>query len=648
MLPVRRLLVALFVSALSCGGQGPAPRRLTSPPGPAPAAPAAVIAVPTATPQRFADADPGFAFSDPDRRTKLATAFPAVDAAVTDELTRQSLPGVAVGIVIDGELAYAKGYGVVDPATKAAPDADTVYRIGSISKSFTALAILSLRDDGALDLDDPLTRWIPEARGLVYPTRDSRPITLRQLLTHTSGLPRDLASTAEAAGAPSEDAFVKRLDGVRIESAPGTALSYSNLGFELLGIVVAHASHSSLHDVIARRIFAPNGMASTVWDAVDVPAGRLAPSYDATPAGPRRSTRVERLGAADGAGGIYSSVRDMARYLALQLSAYPPRNDADRGIVRRATIRESHSTGIPSGAFVFARPDAKPGEPAVALSAGAYGFGWLAFRTCELDDLVGHDGGIEGYRAEVHFMTSHGVGVVVLSNFRQANPGRVIERIIEALEDTGAFTSRVAHVAASPLFAPAMTSLLAVYNSWDEAAFKQLLARPLQPGEKDELAGYRKLHGACTGFAPAEVTSPLSAHFSMTCERGSFDLAVDISPTGLVRGFAGTSRHVEPPPEVKKAAGAALSLIGRWDERAFERSFADPTTTRERNQRADASLRSSHGACKLKELSHEINWWRVEASCDRGGDIVGNMTMSGSKIASFDVRQLTQGVCPVR
>src|SRR5258706_10887055 len=90
----------------------------------------------------------------------------------------------------DGELAFVMGFGGVVPATKAVPDADTVYRIGSITKSFTGLALLSLRDDGVLGLDDPLARWIPEAGKIVYPTRDARPIVLRQLAQHTSGLPR--------------------------------------------------------------------------------------------------------------------------------------------------------------------------------------------------------------------------------------------------------------------------------------------------------------------------------------------------------------------------------------------------------------------------------------------------------------------------
>src|SRR5581483_5405684 len=101
------------------------------------------------------------------------------------------LPGVAVGVVIDGELAYAKGFGVTDQAKKTPIDADSVFGLASITKPFTALTVLALRDEGRVSLDDPLVKWVPEASGIVYPTRDAPPITIRHLLQHTAGLPGD-------------------------------------------------------------------------------------------------------------------------------------------------------------------------------------------------------------------------------------------------------------------------------------------------------------------------------------------------------------------------------------------------------------------------------------------------------------------------
>lgn len=186
---------------------------------------------------------PALAFADAARRQKLEAALPGLDKVVEDELKKQALPGVAVGVVIDGDLVWAKGFGVVSPNAKAVPDADTVYRIGSITKSFTGLALLSLRDEGALRLDDPLAKWLPEASGLVSPTSDSPRITLRQLSNHTSGLSRD--GTFDGEAAPTEQIVLSSLAGLALESAPGTNWSYSNLGFGLLGVVVGRAAHAN-------------------------------------------------------------------------------------------------------------------------------------------------------------------------------------------------------------------------------------------------------------------------------------------------------------------------------------------------------------------------------------------------------------------
>src|SRR5579863_3669922 len=128
-------------------------------------------------------------FADPDRRATLARAFPEIDAMVAAEVRDHGLAGMAVGVVIDGQLAHFAGAGVTSLETKAPPTPDSVYRIASIPKSFTALGILALRDEGAIGLDDPLARYIPEVSRMVAPTRDSPVVTLRQLLTHTGGLP---------------------------------------------------------------------------------------------------------------------------------------------------------------------------------------------------------------------------------------------------------------------------------------------------------------------------------------------------------------------------------------------------------------------------------------------------------------------------
>jgi CubicO group peptidase (beta-lactamase class C family) len=641
----------LVLCVVACAGSEPAVRPPVSAPASAPnaapvaasaAAPAAALlaapapAAPTAPPQLFTDDDPGYAFADPARAAKLAAAFPKIDVAIGDAMKRDNLPGLALGIVIDGELAYAKGYGVADVDTRAVPDADTAYRIGSISKSFAALGLLALRDDGVLGLDDPAVRWLPEAAALRYPTRDARPITLRQLLTHTSGLVRDVDFTKT----DSDAAFLAQLQGMALENPPGQQFVYSNLGFAMLGIAFARASHATLPDAMARRVFGPLGMTATGYDT----APGLAPAYQ--PDNKTRRAKLEHLGVAGGAGGIVSTVRDMARYAAFELSAYPPRGGDDHGPIRRATLREAHATGFAVTASLRPQPEARRGEPALELDAYAYGFGWQHHRTCDFDDLVEHGGAIDSYRASVQLLTQHGVGVVVLTNFGNANTYRIGQRVIQALRATGALQPYVAHPRLAPGYEATMKAFLAVYNQWNEDALKAVLARPLGPAEHDEMIGYHKLHGDCSAFAPKDIVSPRAATFAMTCERGVLEMQTSIAPDGRLTGFNGISRRVAVPAEVPRAAKAWMSLIARWDDAVFARTFADPKQ-RSTVQRESEFFRGDVGPCKAAEFVHEATGWGFDATCERG-KLHFTMDLRDAKITETRTQRLEGQTCPLK
>ncbi len=396
-------------------------------------------------PAAIAAHEPELVFADPDRAGKLAAAFPQIDALVDAELAERGLPGLAVGVVVDGQLVHFRGAGVRDLATRALPDADTVYRIGSITKSFTALAVLALRDDGALGLDDPLQRFIPEAAGLVYPTRDAPPITLRQILTHTAGLPRSGAYEVAGVPEPTEGTIRRSLRGYALASVPGTTQAYSNLGFQLLGLVVAAASGVPLRTFMATRIFGPLGMNSTSFDGGGLGPARIATGYDKR-AGALAAVPVGHHGAMEAAGGIYSSVRDMARYVAFQLAAYPPRNDAEAGPVRRSSVREAHFNALPSGGMrVSLRPSAAAGESLVTARVARYGYAWVNEETCELDELYWHNGGLPGYSSAVAFLPRRGVGVVVLENLggEGNRVAQLAERVLLVLNRSGGLSPRV-------------------------------------------------------------------------------------------------------------------------------------------------------------------------------------------------------------
>jgi len=641
--------VWLGVLVAACGGSTSAPPVMVPPPQVS-----AVIATPIAGPatpatpaQVFAPASPAPSFADPDRRAKLAAAFPAIDKAMAAELAAQGLPGVSVGIVIDGELAYAKGFGVVDPATETVPDADTVYRIGSITKSFTGLALLSLRDRGALALDDTLAKWIPEASKLVYPARDAPPITLRHLTQHTSGLPRMGPFPPETD--PDEATVVGSLARTALERAPGLESVYSNLGFSLLGIVASHAAHQPLHDLIEARIFKPLGMTSTGWDPSTVPAGHLAPAFTK---GPRAgAVPPARLGAADAAGGIYSSVRDMARYAAFLLAAYPPRDDDDRGPIRRATIREAHLSGFALEPQAKLAVNPRPGEPLVEVDAAAYGFGWVHDQGCTALDQVWHNGAIDSYRAELKLRTASGVGVIVLTNFGDANTDAFARRIIDQLAATGAMKPREAVV--SPAVTPVMTKWLEVYNAFDEAKLASILTRSVDPAEPAELAGYKALHGTCTSFRLVKTGATGSASFAFTCEHGTFELDVNLAAGGKISGFVGRSISVTPPAKVGKlfATAVALHMNPTWNPAAYAEVFPNKQIPEAQARAVAASLHAQFGTCKAGAFGHELFSWTLDLVCAKGGPLVLAIQLKDDELIGIRFRSpqsATPSRCPTR
>ena len=132
-------------------------------------------------------------FADPERKQKLAAAFPEIEKLF--KASAERMPGAVMGIIVDGELVWVKTAGVREASPTAAEankvTPETVFRIASMTKSFTAMAILKLRDEGKLSLDDPAARYVPELANLSYPTSDSPVITIRHLLTHSEGFPED-------------------------------------------------------------------------------------------------------------------------------------------------------------------------------------------------------------------------------------------------------------------------------------------------------------------------------------------------------------------------------------------------------------------------------------------------------------------------
>ncbi|MGD9906690.1 MAG: serine hydrolase domain-containing protein [Vicinamibacterales bacterium] len=439
------------------------------------------------------------------------------------------IPGMVWGIVKDGRLVHVKGAGVQDLDAKRPVTADTLFRIASMTKAFTALSILKLRDDGKLALDAPAATYVPELSGWTPPTADSPPIRVRDLLTHTAGLVTDDPWGDRQTPLP-EDEFTRLLAaGVPFTRPTATAMEYSNLGYALLGRIVANVSGRPYKDFVQATILSPLGMTATGYDVTAAPTERRALGYrwedDAWQLEPTMAH-----GAFGAMGGLQTSANDYAKWVGFLLSAWPPRDDADRGPVRRSSVRE-----LAQGAnYVSVRP--RPGSSGAdaCREAQAYGMGMTVATDCDLGLTLSHGGGYPGYGSHVLLLPDYGVGIFALANRTYSGPRTPVWDAAVALHRAGALAPRPV-----PVSSALTTAYAAVGRIFDAGsvtapagalAMNFLMDRDAAHWARD-LAALKAAVGACDTAAPIVATGALSGRFTWTCATGRVRGSVLLAPT---------------------------------------------------------------------------------------------------------------------
>jgi len=339
-------------------------------------------------------------------------------------------PGLAFGIVRDGELVHAGGRGVRGvEGSWAVPDADTVFRIASMTKSFTAAAVLLLRDEGALGLDDEAVGYVPALAGVRLPTADAAPLTIRTLLTMAAGFPTDDPWGDRQQGLPDAGLDALLAGGLSFAWSPGTAFEYSNLGYAILGRVVAAAAGAPYREVVTGRLLEPLGLTSTVFDAAQVPPERLAVGH-VRRAGGWEPVPFDPYGAFAPMGGILSSVRDLARWVGEYTDAFPPRDDPEGDHpLRRSSRREQQQ---PSRPYLVHQAWSAVDAPPV-LRAAHYGFGLVVESHPRFGAVVGHSGGYPGFGSHMRWHPASGLGVVALGNGTYSPAFLLTERLLDAV-----------------------------------------------------------------------------------------------------------------------------------------------------------------------------------------------------------------------
>ena len=359
----------------------------------------------------------------------MSTVVPIDTAALTAIAARFAArggqPGLAYGVVADGVLVHAGGFGERWRGGPV-PDADTVFRIASMTKSFTAALVLKLRDNGALRLDDPAVDYVPELRGVAPPIAGSPPITIRHLLTMTAGFPTDDPWGDRQQGlAPATFARLLADGEVRCAWVPGTKFEYSNLGYAVLGRVISSVTGVDYAHAVRADVFEPLGLGRTGYEAAEFAEIHLARGYQRD-GGEWRELAPDPYGAFAPMGGIFSCVRDLSRWVAWFADAFSP-GDAGRPLSRqsRREMQLGQVAITDEGSHVVARFGG-----AASIS---YGFGLFAEDDPAFGTIVQHSGGYPGFGSQMRWHPSTGLGTVVLANSTYARAGALAGELLSAL-----------------------------------------------------------------------------------------------------------------------------------------------------------------------------------------------------------------------
>ena len=360
-------LVAVFLTGLRAQTQAPPPR--------------AAISVTPAAPVT------------PDKIEK-------VNALAAAEYAGDPVGGLTVGIVEGPKLVWTKSYGFADAENKTPAARDTVYRIGSITKQFTATMMLQLAEQGRIHLTDPVEKYLPEINKVPKRTPDAPPITLLQVASMMSGLAREPDAPSDHSVGPVsgwEQKVLTALPHTTYAHEPGTQYLYSNIGFASLGIALGRAAHEPYTSYVEQHILKPLGMTQTAFEPTPAIRGHVARGYSVrrgeAPEWTTANKELEGRGYRVPNGALFSTVDDLARWISFEIGEGPS------GVLKKETQDALYSR-------VYSA-DTK-------LSSG-YG---IAFTVTRRGNLVaiGHGGSTAGFLSAAIFDRATKTGVIVFRN----------------------------------------------------------------------------------------------------------------------------------------------------------------------------------------------------------------------------------------
>jgi CubicO group peptidase (beta-lactamase class C family) len=453
-----------------------------------------------------------------------------------------------------------------------------VFRIASMSKSFTASAILLLRDAGALALDDLAGQYVPELAGWAGGSADAARVTIRQLLTMTAGFPTDDPWGDRQQGLPIAAFDDLLAGGVSFNWAPGTRFEYSNLGYAILGRVLAAASGTPYDEFIRTRLLAPLGLGRTGFDAGEFESENLAVGYRHGLGG-WAEVPFDPYGAFAPMGGVFSTVADLARWVAGFAAAFPPDGDGggngygtDAHPLGQASRRQMQ---LPQAVTGWRAAGRLPGGPPAPPEY--YGFGLFVDEDPSVGRVVSHSGGYPGFGSNMRWHPATGIGVIALGNGTYAPMSPLTGLVLDALVPaSGAYQVALAPAAtaAGQAGAPWPQTLAAeaqvnqLLAAWDAAAadalFTENVALDGPYNERRHTIGLiRERIGEFSAdpARTAESDTPAHRRWWLTGKNGTVQAQIQLSPEASPRVMSLT---LAVPPAPNSLLARTLDAVVEW------------------------------------------------------------------------------------
>lgn len=422
-------------------------------------------------------------FIDSERAKKVALFKPIIQNIYKDFAQKNHIPAIAYAIMVDDSLVIENYEGFINLSTQKNNSSNAVFRIASMSKSFTAMAIVKLRDEGKLNLDDAISKYIPAFKTTKLLTLDAAPITIRDLLTHGAGFPEDNPWGDRQLAKTDKDLQIL-LQELSFSTTTNSSYEYSNLGFALLGKIITIVSKQPYQTYIQENIFKPLGMKNTYYEYSKANSENLALGYrwinenhEAQPLLPDAKD-----GSWGAMGAMLTTIPDFCKYMKLYLNSYPSNSNFSSPI-KKSSVREMYHPWRLRAFNANAKNSLGISCPTVA----AYGYGLVNSRDCNNAIWVGHSGGLPGFGSHWRFLPEYGIGMVVFANRTYAPMAALTNLVMDSLLKIAQLQPRVLPISEVLLqrqnsllqhiqtsFITAAKDSIFAENFWDDYPIKNL------------------------------------------------------------------------------------------------------------------------------------------------------------------------------